>query len=113
MTREERLEEFFRRLLRAPPQNTAAESKWLLAVTLNAVEDELTDFPYDPEHFGSNDRMYPVPDEAWADLGGAFVARSRGHQIYVGRNGAIEICRRSDGAILMSKPGANGRGIEP
>lgn len=113
MTREERLAEFFRRLLRAPPQNTAAEAKWLLAVTLNAVEDELTDIPGNSAGYANDGRMYPIPADTWDELpNGSFIGRTRAQRIIVASNGAIEIRRRSNGDVLLRKAGADGQGVE-
>lgn len=113
-SKEDRLAEFFRRLTEAPAAQTADAAKELLAGVLNEVENEMTDIPYDPEQWASDGRLYPVLDDNWEDLpDGRWVGRSRGHQTFVGANGAIEIKRRSDGHVEFAKPGADGKGVGP
>lgn len=52
-----------RRMEMAAAATDFASAKKLLDDTLNAVEDELTDIPYDPTLWESDGRMYPVQDD--------------------------------------------------
>lgn len=45
VSKDERLFEFFRRLALAPPAGSEHDALELIAVTLTAVEDEMTDVP--------------------------------------------------------------------
>lgn len=55
-----RLEEFLDRLRYRAPVTSGEAAKRLIDGTLNAVEDELTDIPFDPVHWQTDGRMYPV-----------------------------------------------------
>lgn len=110
-SKSERLAELFRRLAAAPAVTSAIEAKSLLDSTLNAVEDELTGVPYDPEAWMTHDRMYPPQEDSRRVVPGRpDIARyrSRSHNTYIGANGAIEIAAVS-GEVLFRKPGADGR----
>ena len=112
-TKDERLAEYFLRLREARSAHSATEARHLLEVTLNAVENELTEIPYDPSQWASDGRMYPIQEDNWEERPqGGQVGRSRGHQTIVGDNGAIEIRRKSDGAVEFSKLGSDGKGVE-
>jgi hypothetical protein len=112
--KQDRIEEFLRRLDGAPPANSFEEAFSLLSDTLNAVEDELTGIPYDPNHWQTDGRMYPpqadnirtVPESS-----GVKRLRTRGHDMFVGSNGAIEIEVRSTKQAIFAKVGGDGRGV--
>lgn len=95
----------------ASPAGSESEALELIAVTLAAVEDEMTDVPADPSKWMSDGRMYPpqqdsrrdVPEYTWVTR-----YRSRGHNTFIAQNGAIEI-RRLAGDVLFRKAGRNGR----
>jgi hypothetical protein len=112
LTKDQRLAEYFKRLAAAPAARTADDAKALLAQTLSAMEDELTDIPNDPTQWASDGRMYPILEDNWEELvGGAWVGRSRRHRTAVGPNGAMEIRRSINGQLEFSKPGADGQGV--
>jgi hypothetical protein len=108
--KQERLAEFFRRLEDANPAHSADEALQLIASTLNAVEDELTNIPADPERWMTDGRMYPPqPDSRREVVGHPAVSRyrSRRHNTFVAGNGAVEI-RDLDDRVLFRKAGADG-----
>lgn len=109
----ERLAEFFRRLSAAPKAETLEEAVGQLSGILNAVEDQMTGIPADPDNWRDDgriyppqpDSMYPVPDHPRVRR-----FRSLGHNTYIGANGSLEIVAL-DGTIELSKPGGDGRGV--
>lgn len=110
-SKHDRLLEFVRRLEAAPTDRTAAEALARLRRTLDAVEDELTSVPNDPEAWRTDGRMYPPQDDSARDeRPGVTRYRSRGHSTFVGVNGAIEI-KSKRGTVLLDKPGADGRKV--
>lgn len=109
----ERLEEFYSRLRLARPAKIFEEAYELICSTLNAVEDELTDSPYDPERWQEDGRLYPPFDDSFREVPGhprLRRFRSLAHNTYIGDNGAIEI-RNLAGEVELEKPGADGKRI--
>jgi hypothetical protein len=105
----ERFTEFTRRLSAAPPASTAEEALSLLADTLNAVEDEFSGVPYDPEKWQSDGRMYPPQADSERKVPGRPELRryrSRSHNTIIGDDGSIEI-KTLDGTTVVNKPGAH------
>jgi hypothetical protein len=111
--KDERFAIFLGRLADAPPVNSAAEALKLLSDMLNAVEDEFSDIPFDPNASPPDDRMYPPQeDNARAVPGRDDLVRyrSRGHNTHICSNGPIEI-RELNGSIVFEKFGADGLGV--
>ena len=82
--------------------------------TLNEVEDELTGIPYNPESWATDGRLYPpLPDNRRPVSEHPDVVRwrSRGHNIYIRTNGAMEIVQVAGGAVAFRAPGQDGRGV--
>lgn len=112
--KDERLHELFRRLAELPPAATQGEAKAQIDGTLNAVEDELSGVPYDPDAWRTDGRMYPAQDDSAADVPGRpdlTSYRSRGHETLVRGNGAIEIREAKTKKVIFQKPGADGSGV--
>ena len=112
--RAERLAEFFRRLEAALPAESSQEAFDQLAAVLNEVEDEMTTIANQPELWQTDGRMYPPqPDSARSVEGhpGVTRFRSRGHNTFIGKNGAIEIQEVASNRLLFSKSGADERGV--
>jgi len=89
-----RLQLFYERLHAAPAQSTHDESFVLLCDTLNAVEDEHSGVPSNPDNFQTDGRLYPPQSDcSYAVDGFPDVTRYRsaGHNTYISTNGAIEI----------------------
>ena len=113
-TKEERIALFLERLTAAPRASTAREAFDLLGVTLNEVEDELTDIAYQPGNYETDGRMYPPQEDSARDVPerqDVVRYRSRSHNTYIRDNGAIEI-QDLDGNVKFSKPGSNDLGVE-
>jgi hypothetical protein len=109
-----RFEEFLRRLESAPAAGSFDEAYLQICTILNAVEDELTSIPNNPETWQTDGRMYPPQMDNMRDVPDRLTVkrfRSRAHNTYVATNGAIEI-RSVDASgekVLFSKPGADGK----
>lgn len=86
----------------------------MLTSTLNEVEDAWTGIPYNPESWATDGRLYPpLPDSRRPVPGYPEVTRwrSKAHNVYIRENGAIEIIRVPDDAIVFRVPGRDGRGV--
>ncbi len=109
----ERLAEFFRRLAASPPCADGASARRQLADLLNAVEDELSGIPYDPaaavERVPPDGRMYPPYVVSLMSPRVTVFFHIR-HRTAIATNGAIRITL--DGAVVLDKPGADGRTID-
>ena len=113
ITKAQRLNEFLHRLLASAPAASAEGALALLALTLNAVEDEFSGVPYDPSSWQTDGRMYPPQTDSQRrvpDRPDVTRYRSRSHNTFIAGNGAIEI-QTVDGLVLLSKPGADGRSV--
>lgn len=109
----ERLREIYRRLAQVPAAGTFAEMRAQLTAIINEVENELTPFPYDPEKWQVDGRIYPVQeDNIFAVQGHSRVKllRARKNRVYIGENGSVEIRNASD-AVVFRKPGLDGLGV--
>lgn len=98
----------------APSANSHDEAFKLLNDTLNQVEDELTDIPFQPDMWQTDGRMYP-PQEDNAreveDRGDVIRYRHKAHNTFIRDNGAIEI-RDANEKLLFEKAGADGRKVD-
>jgi len=113
-SREQRLDEFFRRLAQRLPVSSAEDALAVLVSTLNEVEDELSGIPYNPESWAMDGRLYPpLPDSRRPVPGRPDLARwrSKAHNTYIRDNGALAIVRAPDGVIVFEAPGQDGRGV--
>lgn len=108
VARAQRFQEHLRRLGEAPPASTATEARSLVERLLIEVEDELSGVPNDPTQWRNDGRMYPIQDDNWDLAGEPWVCEARRHLVLIGRNGAIRIEHRRTGAVVLSKPGADG-----
>ena len=110
----ERLREFYKRLMEAPAAATFDEGLRQLVSILDAVEDELSGVPHDPNNWRRDGRIYPPrPDSMRMVSAHPRVTRlrSRKHSTYIGANGSIEIISLADGTVELRKSGADGRGV--
>jgi len=112
--KKERFQEFLRRMRATDTVSTAGEALTLIANTLAAVEDTLTDIPNEPANWQTDGRMYPPQADNARDVENRpdlVRFRSRGHNTLIRDNGAIEI-RDLQGNVLLSKPGQDGHGVD-
>jgi hypothetical protein len=109
-----RLEEVFRRLRRQGPFRSFEEAYGGLVRVVNEVEDELSGSPYNPENWRADGRMYPPQRDNWfavPDSPGVTRMRTRGHNIFIGANGAIEIRTVVDRVLVFRLRGADGKEV--
>ena len=109
-----RLTLFYERLKAAPAAGTRDQAYALLSDTLNAVEDEYSDMPNNPQNWQTDGRLYPPQtDRVFAVDNFPAVLRynSFKHDTYIASNGAIEIRVISTGAVDFTKAGSNGKGV--
>lgn len=109
-----RLQIFYERLQAAPAARTHEESYALICNTLNAVEDELSGLPNNPDNFQTDGRLYPPQkDRAYAVDGfpGVIRYRSAKHNTYIATNGAIEVKAVSTNEVDFTKAGDDGKGV--
>jgi len=113
VSKQERLEEFYRRLNVSAAASNLDEALGLIRLLLNTVEDELSGVPYDPASWQNDGRLYPpFPDSVRPVRGQPDVMRFRSfrHNTFVAMNGAMEI-RTIDGTLEFSKLGRDGKGV--
>jgi hypothetical protein len=113
LARFERFAVFLERLSAAAPADSAEGAYELLSATLNAVEDEFSDVPFDPAKWKTDGRMYPPqPDNRRAVAGYPEVVRYRSlaHHTLIGSNGSIQIITIR-GVTELMKPGVDGRHV--
>jgi hypothetical protein len=106
--------EFVRRLAKLPPASTHDEARRQLEKTLNEVEDELSGVPFDPAHWRTDGRMYPPQDDSASDVDGypnVTSYRSRGHETFIGSNGAFEIRDVATNEVVVEKVGSDGKAV--
>jgi hypothetical protein len=85
-----------------------------LVSILDAVEDDLSGIPNNPESWKTDGRLYPPqPDNRFPVPGHSEVTRlrTRGHNVFIATNGAIEIQEARTGTVVFSKAGFDGRGV--
>jgi hypothetical protein len=114
LTKEQRFAVFLLRLAELPFARSKDEAFEQLSRTLNAVEDEFTDIPFEPGNFQTDGRMYPPQADSEREVAGRMDIirfRSRGHNTFIRDNGAIEI-RHIEGTVMFSKHGYDGLGVE-
>ena len=114
----DRIKEFFRRLDEAGAAGTHDEAFDLVTALLNAVENEMTTIPFDPPNWQTDGRMYPPQADAYRPVPGhpgVRRYRSRGHNMFIAENGAIEIAippPDNGGTTAFAKVGADGRPVQ-
>jgi len=108
----QRLDEFFRRMEAASPAGDFGSAYELLCATLNEVENEMTDIPYNPDSWMRDGRLYPPQTDSMTDVkgfDGVRRFRSLNHLTYIAANGAIEIQQgRKVWGSVFKKAGIDG-----
>ena len=113
MNKQQRIQEIFRRMEAAPAASDLVSALDLLSRTIDAVEDELTNTPNNPDNWAADGRIYPPQfDNARQVKGcpGVTRFRSRSHNPYIAANGAIEV-QTLEQEVIFSKPGSNGQEV--
>ena len=85
-----------------------------LVSILDAVEDDLTGIANNPESWKTDGRLYPPqPDNRFPVSGhpGVTRLRTRGHNIFIATNGAIEIREVRTDTVVFTKPGSDGKEV--
>ena len=104
-----RLAEYYRRLGEARRARSAEEGLRQVSEILDQVENDLSGIPKKnppPPPKQSDGRMYPpLDDYVTRHPDGRITARTKGHNIELGRNGRITIRNRRTGNIEFKKPG--------
>jgi hypothetical protein len=112
----ERLRAIQGQLQAAERASTHDEAFAMLKRIVNEYEDEHSGAPYAPEAARTtpDGRIYPPePDsEKPSSEPGARRYRTRGHNVYIGLNGAIAFENVKSKAIEFSKPGADGQEVK-
>jgi 4-aminobutyrate aminotransferase-like enzyme len=124
LPKKERLTQFLDGLKSARPASTMVGAKSLVRSILNRVENKHSGVSFNTDNVGydsakwvDDGRMYPIPDRNWRQTANPEVVRgrSKGHNTFVGANGAITIASVAEpGAspkIFFRKNGADDRGI--
>lgn len=109
-----RLHEFLTRLAAAPAAAALDEAFRQLSDVLNAVEDELTEIPFNPDSWQSDGRMYPPQEDnrrSVPEKPGTVRYRTRQHNIFISADGAITIEDVVNSVKVFEKAGANGSRI--
>jgi len=119
-TKTRRFQAFLDRLRELPAAASQDEAWTQVRNVLDAVEDEHSGVPYDSSRWHSDGRMYAPDADSRRGVPGhprVIRYRSRAHNTFLGRNGAIEIrsaqpgVRPEAGDLLLTKPGADGRSV--
>lgn len=114
LSKSERFREFLSRLQESPPASSHDEAFTLLSDTLNQVEDEFTDIPFQPDQWQTDGRMYPPEEDNAREVerrADVIRYRHKAHNTFIRDNGAIEI-RDVNGELLFEKPGSDGRSVD-
>lgn len=109
-----RLQEFFARLGRYRPFTSFEEAYERLVSTLEAVEDELTGIPNNPQNWKTDGRLYPPQRDNWFEVpghSGITRMRTKAHNVFIASNGAIEIRMIKTDQVVFSKAGSDGRKV--
>jgi len=110
----ERLAEFLSRLGSAPAANSFDEAYEQLCAVLNDVENSMTSIPFNTDRWQTDGRMYPPQADSIREVESHPKVkrfRSLKHNTYIGDNGAFEIRSAREGEIILTKPGADGKGV--
>ena len=78
------------------------------------MENEFTDIPFDPDNWRTDGRLYPAHEDSASEVDGfpnVTRFRSKGHETFIGANGAYEIHDLRTKQVVYSKPGTDGRGV--
>ncbi len=114
MRKDERFQEFIKRLEETEPVGSDEEAFQMLSNILNDVEDELSNIPYSPSQWMNDGRMYPPQLDNKRATGNPEVDRyrSKQHNTYFGSNGAIKIMTIKSNEVVINKAGIDERKVD-
>ncbi len=111
MERSKRFALFVREMEEAAPAASFEEARQLLETVLNKVEDAHSGVPFCPENWRDDGRMYPPQDdsEKKTKIAGVRMFRTRGHRVWIAKNGAIRITTaQAETQMVLDKIGKDG-----
>ncbi|MDX1990490.1 MAG: hypothetical protein SFV17_27600 [Candidatus Obscuribacter sp.] len=114
MEKNSRLKIFHERLEAASPASTHAEAYTLIQTILNAVEDEHSGVPNNPQNWQTDGRLYPPQIDSVRKVYNfpwVLRYRSSNHNTFIASNGAIEVRQVYPEKIECTKRGADGKGV--
>lgn len=105
----ERLDIVYQRLDEIPAPTSAQEALAQLSEVLDAVEDEYSGVPRDPNPgLAFDGRMYPPRDDfIKPQPDGGLVAITKGNRIEIGPDGSTTILSRRSGDVVYNRPAAD------
>lgn len=110
LTRAERIAKFYEALRVQAPASSAEEALARVRGTLDRIEDAFSGVPKaspPPPPGMSDGRMYPPLDDfVTRNPDGSISARTRGHNIEIGKDGSTKIVDRKSGKVEFEQPGA-------
>jgi len=108
-SKQERLDEFIKRLKKAKKSENADEAFNLIQITLN----ELTNILYNPQNWMTDGRLYLPQKNSERSTNNPVVKRyrSRGHNTLIGANGAILIEEVTGKTVWIDIPGDDRRKV--
>ena len=114
MEKNERFQEFIKRLEETRLFDSGEEAFETLANTLNRVEDEFSDIPYSPSQWMNDGRMYPpqLDNKRTTDNTEVMRYRSKQHNTYIGSNGSIKIMEIRENKVIIDKAGRDRRTVD-
>lgn len=114
MDKNGRLLLFYQRLREASAASTHDGAYALICSTLDAVEDEHSGVPNNPQNWQTDGRLYPPQIDSVRKVDGfpeVLRYRSSNHNTFIRSNGAIEVRQVDREEVQFAKPGANGKGV--
>lgn len=114
-TKQQRLDEIYRRLAAAPCASSEDDAYRLLVTTIDDVEDELSGVANDPANWKHDQRIYPPQADrsTRGKIPHAVIYEARKHEILIGATGALAIVERQTGHTVLSKAGCDGTRVSP
>jgi hypothetical protein len=109
-----RVRELFSRLERHRPFSSFEEAYAGLVAVLEALEDELSGAPNNPQNWRTDGRLYPPQQDNWFRVPGhpgVVRMRTRSHNVYIAANGAMEARSTTSDLLDLDKPGSDGRKV--
>ena len=104
----ERFAVFLDRLAAALPATNEQDALRIIGEVMNAVEDEMTDIPFDPSQWEVDGRMYPPQVDKrspMAGMPGLYRYKTRRHWVIISDRGDVAIVHSVTKQTIFSAPG--------